>query len=191
MPIRNYADIENLEGDSALSDAELKLIKNCRDGELTALGDGSLPDGPSRERTIRADLLRYLILGGCSNCRVHERGVLLRGAWIQDTLDLSFAHAKGAVNLDQCGFENTIKARQAKFHFLTLNGSNLPGLDAHGSTIKGSVFLRDIKSTAGVSFVGATIGGQLSVVGLRSSAAMGRRLMLSAPSSNADCFLTD
>lgn len=82
MLIRTYADIERLQGQDALSNAEKLLIENCKIGEPTTLGDGSLPEGLSAETTIRSGLLRYLILGGCERCRVHERGVHLAGAWI-------------------------------------------------------------------------------------------------------------
>ncbi|MDZ7871793.1 MAG: hypothetical protein U5N27_00555 [Rhizobium sp.] len=47
MLIRTYADIEKLDGEDALSEAERTLLENCKIGEVTILGDGSLPDGPS------------------------------------------------------------------------------------------------------------------------------------------------
>ncbi len=167
MLIRTYADIERLEGEDALSQAEKLLIENCKRGEPTALGDGGRPEGPSPERTIRADLLRYLILGGCEQCRLHEKGVQLSGAWVEGQLDLSFAQAKGAVRLLRCAFAESILADQASFDRLSLNGSSPPGLIAEGATIKGDVFLDNLKSTGEVSFAGAEIGGQLSAKGDR------------------------
>ncbi|UJW76476.1 hypothetical protein [Rhizobium sp. SL42] len=162
MLIRTYADIERLEGEVALSPAEKKLIEGCKHGELTTLGNGTRPKRPSKARTIRADLLRYLIIGGCEQCRVHEKGVQLEGAWIVGELDLSFASAKGAVLLLRCAFAESIVADQANFDRLVLNGSSLPGLNAGGAKIKGQVFLDNLKSTGEVSLSGAEIGGQLS-----------------------------
>ena len=162
MLIRTYADIESLKGIDALSPAEKKLIEGCKRGELTTLGNGTRPKRPSKARTIRADLLRYLILGGCEQCRLHEKGVQLEGAWIVGELDLSFASAKGAVRLLRCAFAEPIVADQANFDRLVLNGSSLPSLNAQGATIKGHAFLRKLKSTGEVSFVGTEIGGQLT-----------------------------
>jgi uncharacterized protein YjbI with pentapeptide repeats len=161
MLIRTYADIAKLEGEDALSEAEKKLVEHCERGELTILGSGTRPKRPSQARTIRADLLRYLILGGCDQCRVHEKGVQLRGAWIAGGLDLSFGSAKGAVHLLECAFEAPFAAYQASFDRLVLNGSSLPGLNAQGCTIKGDVLLDNMQSSGEVSFSGAEIGGQL------------------------------
>ncbi|MFN3321778.1 MAG: hypothetical protein ACK43M_23920, partial [Allorhizobium sp.] len=132
MLIRTYADIQSLKGNAALNPAEKKVIDNCIRGELTILGSGTRPKRSSKARTIRADLLRYLILGGCDQCRVHEMGVLVDGAWIVGKLDLSFARAKGAVHLSNSTFAEPFLASEASFDRLVLNGSSLVGLNAEG-----------------------------------------------------------
>lgn len=161
MLIRTYADIEKLEGEDALSEAERLLIENCRMGLPTVLGDGVLPKGPSRERTIRANLLRYLILGGDDNYRVHERGVLLMGAWVQGTLELRSAQAQMAIELIQCGFEKPIAAQQARFASVALVGNELPGLNAELAVVRGNVWLNEITCHQTLSISGAEIGGHL------------------------------
>lgn len=163
MLIRTYADIEKLDGDDALSEAERSLLENCRIGKVTILGDGSLPEGPNQERTIRAPLLRYLILGGCNTFQVHQWGVVLHGAYISEELDLRFAQRLSAVSLYCCAFHYPIAARQASFEFLQLSGCSLAALDAHGAVIKGGVSLDRVKSSGEISFAGASIGGQLSL----------------------------
>ncbi len=173
MLIRTYADIEKLEGDDALSEAERLLIENCRMGEPTVLGDGSVPEGPRSQRTIRAGLLRYLLLGGCSRCQVHERGVVLVGAWIKDNVDLEFAQAK-ALTLMRCGFEKSFLANQSSFESVVLNGSNLPGWNAEGAAIKGNVSLEGVKSQGTVLLSGAEIGGYLLCDGAHLSGGNGK-----------------
>ncbi|MBD8874810.1 hypothetical protein [Roseibium polysiphoniae] len=162
MPIRTFADIEALPKDEKLTEAEQQLLDNCKDGVPTVLGDGERPSGPSPEQTIRADLLRYLILGGCEECEVHEWGVNLTGAWISGRLDLSFATAKGATGLLNCRFEQKIAALQARFEALNLNGSAMPGVNAQGIRVTGAMLLRRLNSTGELSLSGAEIGGQLS-----------------------------
>ncbi|WP_165375224.1 hypothetical protein [Roseovarius nitratireducens] len=159
-----------------MTTAEKTLLKNCRAGEPTVLGDGKLPAGPSDARTVRADLLRYLICGGCETCPTQDAGVALMGAYVTDTLDLDFATAKGTTGLHACRFENRIKALQARFEFLILSDSHLPGLNAQGAHVSGDVFLREITATGEVRLSGIKIGGQLACNGARFSNAGGKAL---------------
>jgi hypothetical protein len=163
MTIRRYADID----EAALSPAEKTLLENCKAGVPTVLGDGTLPDGPSDARNVRADLLRDLICGGCKARPVADRGVYLTGAYVTGTLDLNFATAKGLTGLVACRFENRIEALQARFEILALNHSHLSGLNAQGAQVIGYVFLNEIMAEGEVSLSGAGIGGQLACVGAK------------------------
>ncbi|MFN4205268.1 MAG: hypothetical protein ACK4HG_02660 [Agrobacterium albertimagni] len=191
MLIRTYADIEKLEGEDALSEAERLLIENCRIGEPTVLGDGSLPKGPSSERTIRAGLLRYLILGGCHGFKPHERGVVISGAWIYGILDLSFVSANGALVLKQCRFTNRLYARQARFNQLALNGSNIPGIQAEGIIVQSDLSLRDLICGAELLMRGAQIIGELSLTGGQLHNPGGVALHLGSASIGAHAFLDE
>ncbi len=93
--ITTYGDVEDLDKAGELTTAEKTLIKNCKAGKETVLGDGSLPDEADDANEVRAGLLRYLITGGCSKCKVDDWGVRLQGAYVRGKLDLSFAKAKG------------------------------------------------------------------------------------------------
>lgn len=164
---RTLAEWEALTGEEALTDPERQLIEACREGEPCVLGK-ERPEKPDPECNIRAELLRWLILGGCDDCRVHEWGVQLMGAYITGSLDLSFGEAKGLTAFFSCRFAQPVKARQMRFEFLNLSGSALPGLDAQGAEVKGHAFLRDgFEATGAVSFAGARIGGQLACSGGR------------------------
>ena len=179
MPlIRRWQDINNLVGDARLTPAEQQLIKACKTGEPCTLGDGKLPlDGtPSPERKIRADLLRYLILGGCEECNVEGWGVMLTGAYVTGELDLSFAVARGVTRLMECRFDINIIALQTRFELVNLTGSAIQALKAQRAKVAGSVYLRRIIAKAEVGFVGSTISGQLDCEGARFEAAEGRSL---------------
>mgnify|MGYP000034640394 FL=1 len=191
MLIRTYADIERLQGEDALSEAEQLLIENCRIGEPTVLGDGSLPERPRSERTIRAGLLRYLILGGCHSFKPHERGVVVSGAWIHGILDLSFVSANGALVLKQCRFANKLYARQARFNLLALNGSNIPGIQAEGIIVQSDLSLRDLICSAELLMRGAQITGELSLTGGQLYSAGGLALHLGSASIGAHAFLDE
>lgn len=134
--IRTYADIEKL----TLTSAEKKFIADCKAGKETVLGDGTLPAEANDDCEVRADLLRYLITGGCAKCKLHDWGVRLRGAFVRGKLDLSFATAKGMTRLVNCRFDAKVEALQARLEFLNLGGSHLPGLNAQGAKVTGNVF---------------------------------------------------
>ncbi|MCV2865602.1 hypothetical protein [Defluviimonas sp. WL0075] len=155
-----------LKGDEALTDPERDLIECCRRGVPCTLGDGKRPEGPDPDRTIRADLLRFLILGGSDDCRVDESGVMLSGAYVRDRLDLRSTTAVGLRGFVNCAFEKELTAPQARFQMLNLQGSKLSGLNIEGAEITGSVRLRKgFHSTGEVSLARAKIGGQLSCEG--------------------------
>ncbi len=162
--IRTYEDIKTARAAGELTAAEEKLIECCKEGRFCKLGDGTRPDAPSDERTIGADLLRYLILGGCSLFRPHEGGIRLIGAYIARKLVLEFSSAKGATSLMNCFFQQEIKAMNATFEMLNLRGSHLQqGLMAQGAKISGSLFLSDkFFSNGTISLKSAKIGGHIT-----------------------------
>ncbi|GHH00988.1 hypothetical protein [Pseudodonghicola xiamenensis] len=157
-----WQDIED-RGSDWLTPAERKLIAACRVAEECILGDGTLPpEGtPDPERRVRAEVLRYLILGGCDRCKVQGWGVRVSGAYVEGRLDLSFQTAVGVTSLLVCRIEQEIVALQARFEFLNLTESHLPGLNAQGAKVTGDVFLRGVTATGAVSLAGASIGGSL------------------------------
>ncbi len=152
-------------GDDAPTPAERQLVAACQVGEVCWLGDGERPTEADPARTIRADLLRTLILGGDTGCVVDTNGVRLWGAWITGPLDLSFARANGETLLANCHFTDPVTARQTRFDLLNLSGSLMPGLMAQGAKVNGPVFLQNgFHATGRVSLSGASIGGQLACV---------------------------
>ncbi|GAA0782970.1 hypothetical protein E1180_07875 [Roseibium denhamense] len=165
MLITTISQIDAIRKDGGLTTAEEQLLENCRDGEPTFLGDGNLPDAPNDSVEIRADILRYLMLGGCADWPVHERGTELRGAWISGQLDLWFAKTRGRNGFFSCVFEHKIEALQMEADVLNLGGSVFPGLNGQGAKITGGVSLRNANTTGEVAFASAEIGGQLSCAG--------------------------
>lgn len=108
--ITSYEQIEALRVAGALTTAEETLLRECQVGRHTLLGDGSRPEAPSDARTVHAELLRYLIKGGCAGFRVDENGVMLKGAYVIGLLDLDFVTAQGRTSLVYCTFEKELYA---------------------------------------------------------------------------------
>jgi len=56
------------------SKAERALVSATAKGEFCSLGDVR-PDAPTDANTIRASIIRFLLLGGDSHHPIHESGV--------------------------------------------------------------------------------------------------------------------
>ena len=154
-----YRSIAEFETNASPSDAERALIAACRAGEMCILGDGTLPAGPHDSRTIRAALLRLLITGGTPKCRLHPSGVWVVGAFVPDELDLSFETGKGRCALDNCRFAMKPHFAHAHLVHLSLQGSYLLGVFAHGIKVDGSISLRNVTAEGTVDLNFADIGG--------------------------------
>lgn len=132
MRIRCWADLQAFWKDNGgPTEAETKLIAHCKAGTGCALGDGTRPELPAAGETpdpsrhIRAEVLRYLIVGGCKDCAVDEIGVQLMGACVTGRLNLSMAKARGQTTLIHCAFSEQIYALQSRLNLLSLVGSLL------------------------------------------------------------------
>ncbi len=187
---RTIADFRTLTGDVALTEAEEALIAACQAGEPCVRGDGTRPETATADNTIRADLLRYLILGGCENCRTDVEGVQLVGAYVSGPLNMDFGVAVGITLLHNCRFQKQISALQTRFGSLILSGSACPGLFAQGAEVTGDVFLADgFHATGEVLLAGAKIGGQLACGGGRFDNAGGHALNAQGAEVTGGVFL--
>ena len=60
--------------------AEAKVAAGLGSGDFNRIGNGLCPEGNDPARTVRAKLLRLLILGDGDDLRLHEKGLRLSGA---------------------------------------------------------------------------------------------------------------
>ncbi len=148
-----------------LSTAEKALVAACAKGEIwwPEGRDGKTrPDVATPANTIRAALIRFLLLGGDANHPVHEWGVQAAGAWISGTLNMHQAACPTRLFLHRCNLANTPNLMAATLPELMLDGCALPGLHADRLIVTGGVFLREgFNASYGVRLLGAAIGGNL------------------------------
>ncbi len=164
---RALTDFENL------SDAEKKLIDCAVRGEICELGN-TVPEAPTPKNLIRPELIRFLALGGDDEAPVHEKGVLLRGAWIgaatgEDPcgLDLGGARLTSRLGLISCNFPSRLTFQDAHATSLSLKGSVFHSLFADRLHVDGGLFLRSVHAKGPVILSGAEIGGNLDCSGGR------------------------
>lgn len=149
-----------------LSPFEKRLVAACARGEYCAPDnwDEKRPeaDAATEANTIRAELIRFLALGGDDEHPVHEEGVMLGGGWIKG--ELSLHQAKEVVRLDLkfCYFDSEPVFTAASLPELALSGSRVPSLRADRMVVKGGIFLRNgFEASGEVRLLGAQIGGNL------------------------------
>lgn len=92
------------------------------------------------ERTLRAEVLRAVLLGACPTVEGRVPGLKVKGAKIVGKLDLRYAVIDHPMRLRDCWFERKPLMYGAQLRALVLADSTLPGLTA--STLRVDVVLR-------------------------------------------------
>ncbi|MGI1660627.1 hypothetical protein ACRDNQ_00170 [Palleronia sp. KMU-117] len=151
----------------ALGPAEVTLIDGLGNGMLDTLGTSGLPEAGDDSRRVRADLIRFLLLGGPDAPRMHEKGLRLGGAWIVGTLDLEGCRVPRDIGLLDCRFDATPVLLSAIIDTLAFDGSDLPGLTANRLDARGDLLFRAATIRGRIELRGARIGGDMILDGAR------------------------
>jgi len=155
MPVHRLADF------APLSAPEEELVASLARGPRHQCGDGSLPEAGDADRTIRAALLRLLLLGAEDAPVPHEKGLLLSGAMIVGPLDLESCRIPRDLRLAGCRFDSPLVLRSTIIDTLLFDGSEFPGMVATRLNARGSVYMRSARITGGLDLLGARLGGDL------------------------------
>ncbi len=153
---RSLGDFPNL------SAIEKSLIASCRIGVPLLISDGTRPEKSTDVNTIRAGLIRFLLLGGDAEHPVHEIGVQIFGAWIEDTVYLQFCRCKVALSMFNSTFVEIMHLVDCTIPSLVLINCQVPGINADRAVIKGSLHLRQgFKATGEIRLLKVRIGSDL------------------------------
>lgn len=122
---------------------------------------------------VQVSTIRALYLGLWDDVVVDPRGVYVRGARIDGTLNLLFGAGRGALSLEHCHFTEQVVVQGARLPALWLDASHLAkGLHGNGVRIEGSLSCREgFRSQGEVRLLGAQIGGNAAFSGARLSGA--------------------
>ena len=111
---------------------------------------------------VRAEFIRFLVLGGDEAAPVHERGVELSAAWIDGDLDLNGCEVKYPFSLKDCRSNNSLTLRYATTRAIDFGGSRIKSITATRARIGSSAYLNNgFRADGTVSFRGARIDGNL------------------------------
>lgn len=183
--------LKEIEGKEPWSAAEEHLKEACGTGELAWFGN-ERPTEVNDENTIRAGLIRHILLGGCKKVPVHAKGVQIQGAWITDVLDLRACESSLDLYLADSHIDKQPNLQDARLGSVMLPGCMVPGLNAHRLRVVRSVLLnKNFKSKGTVNLSSAKIGDQLDCSGGTFDGAGDVALDCAAITVGADVFLAD
>ena len=178
-------------GDTPWTTAEQRLIDEFGKGIVSF--ETSRPEKGSDENTLRASLIRHLILEDIRTPIPGGVGVEIRGAYVTGTLDLEMVSYERQLYLASCTFEENPVLVDCRLHSLLMPGCGLPGLHAHRLRTEGPVYLRNgFRAKGTVDLNGAHIGGALDCTkGLFEATPEGIALDCNAMTVGASVFLRD
>lgn len=113
-----------------------------------------------RERTVRAAVLRALLLNGPLDDG-EIPALRLGGARISGVLDLQYGTIDHAIRLSDCFFEDVPMLYASRLRQLNLSGSVLPGLAAATVRVEGILQMTGCRFTGPVRLGGAQVAGAL------------------------------
>jgi len=133
----------------ALSAAELKLVRASSHRELPWLGPSDDPDAPANdvtrgehwgpERTVRAEIIRWLVADPEASRLVHSSGLAMGGARIAGALDLSYATFDKPITILSCYEPDKIDLRSAHLVEFIVRRSNTGPVPADSVNIAGDI----------------------------------------------------
>jgi hypothetical protein len=151
---------------SQLAASEQQLWDAFPRGEWIDFRGGN-PSGDAqrldKQREIRAEVVRALLLGACVGEPGYTQAVRLRGARIVGKLDLTGAVIGCALVCEFCYFEDVIVLCDATSKSVRIEDSRFPGLDGTRLRAEGILSLRGSVVTGIVRLNQANVIGQVSL----------------------------
>ncbi|MGW1957258.1 membrane-associated oxidoreductase [Streptomyces sp. NPDC001920] len=122
--------------------------------------DCALGAGWGPQRTVRASVLRALLLDGPAESG-EVAALKVAGARITGVLDLRYATVDRVARLSDCHFHDVPDVSGAELKYLNLTGSSLPGLASARVRVDGGLRLAKCRFQGPVRLGGAQIAGAL------------------------------
>jgi hypothetical protein len=158
----------------ALSDAELKMLHTAPTRDIAWASTSQDPNSPINdpakakswgpERTIRAQIIEWLVSDPQASKLIHPSGLSVKGARITGEIDLSYLTINVPVMLTICSIIDGVDLRYARLQSLNLQGSWTGQVDGDQSVVAGDVIFQ-YGHYDEVSFYRAEIGGDLEASG--------------------------
>ncbi|WP_173052823.1 hypothetical protein [Phytohabitans houttuyneae] len=115
----------------------------------------------AEDRTIRASVVRALMLGAQVADPGHVGAIIVVGAHVTGVLDVSYGDVAAPVRMARCEFDSRIEMIGTHLRELNLEASTLRGLRAAKATLDGNLNLDAVRCTGPIELAGACIDGAL------------------------------
>lgn len=159
-----------------LTEPERRLHEAFATGAKVDVRDAATADEPEEDgsgwgprRTVRAEVIRSLLLGGADTRPGETPVVHLVGARVTGRLKLVFSQACCVLRLEKCWFEEPPQLYGATLHVTGFGGSYLPGLAINTVTVAGNLDLMKTRIRGMVNLAGTRIDGSLLLQGAQLS----------------------
>ena len=158
-----------------LSEAETRVLSAAETGDTASCdvglsGPRTENEHPSRCRTVRAELLRWLTRNRAAREQVDSQGIRIAGALITGEFDLTAVQALFPLSFEKCTFDSQITLRDAETRNLEFSGSELVGIEGDRLICRGGIWLdKGCTAHQEIRFLAARIDGDLSCNGGRLS----------------------
>lgn len=156
---------------SSLNDAERQLLETMNSKLIDLrVGDTDV-DNPANAdkwgngRSVRAELLAYLLTREPGPAGGRLQPVKLSGARITGTLDLEACKLLRPLLLLDCHFDDPVNLKETEAISIRIPGCHIPSISARQIRTTGSLELNDSSLHGGLHLVGAHIGGNLELRG--------------------------
>ncbi|MEM8979179.1 MAG: hypothetical protein AAGD04_06830 [Pseudomonadota bacterium] len=142
-------------------------MANCALPDRVRFGDGTRPTEQTPEVSIRASLLRRLLLNDIPSAHLHSKGLRLQGAWIDGVLDLQGSDLGSDVSLSSCSVRDGLNLVNAQMRGLYLSDVASGGISADNARFAAALYFRGGTEVQGeISLAGARIEGDLQLCGV-------------------------
>jgi hypothetical protein len=155
-----------------MSEEESRILSCCGEGKAHAFGeqakmDLSDHDKWPKSRTVRADLIRWLLTDPRASKLVHPFGISIKGVKMDGCLNLRWIPIDRSLTICDSVLLDGIDLRSTELRHLDLSGSLVGKINGDGLSIRhGDLFLRQGFTTSKVvRLVGAFIAGDLDCHG--------------------------
>ena len=154
----------------AMSAAEMQFVRHAPYRDLIWSSPSSDPDNPAndaskaaswgKERTIRAEIIRWILSDPEASKYVHPSGIGVAGARIAGAIDLSYATVTLPITLLDCAIADGLDLSFSRIASIDLRRSWTGPIDAQQAQVHGDVLMR-LGHYDDVNFYRAVIDGNL------------------------------
>ena len=170
---------------------EQELLKACSKGDI-AQGQAECPEEATSDNKVRAEFIRFLLLGGDDRVAIHERGVQLSKAFVLGALDLRSTVVDTIFTLQHCTLNRVAFFSGATFNrSIDMEGSRIKGIWGRGMSVAGDFHAKKIVAQYSIGLDNSFVGGALSFSGAVLNGSSGLSISAIDSRIQGGVYLTD